>query len=876
MMAGIFGQLQTEVQPMRPVEEPSMLGALANLTSTFISTVPQRGGGGSTENERFANAWDEFRQRERLPETTSPGTASFQQLRKFGAAYPQYEDTAFSTAKTALNESVAAAESSLTISQKIQEENEKAWATSPEFQYASVSAQQFQDETAAANFVEQQRIDWLANRAANEKLRRDSERVGFNENIRTETWKLNITPAQTEANLFARGATELALAIQANPSATFSLDETGVTALLPELSGTVVNQSNVLTVMDNARVSLEAKFRRDIAGKIGSTPSNLGAAPDDFIKQVFGGFDTTRAFIEKEVSLQAIQDRMQREEFIEMQKAGVPVALMSTLSMATNADPVLRAQVIGQFGGLVGEYIQNGGADIVRNRLMESSKQDITDARAAFTELVAMASGQSRVASTYPEVTVDEKSKLVGTAVSGAIDTHNKLQETDGPTRWNTAAWRQTFETPAESIVKSAAADPAFKAKTTEFMANDIMLDLSSVRDAASGQMLDLSIENGRIVVRAGEELRGMIEQETATATLDTPIRQEADYVRDFLSSSNRAKVIQDIEYKLSVASKLGDLGQTVTTIIDAEIGVAPNIGAITIPRDVRRDAEFVKSVDQVSRNLGINRDDLLQIIGFETAGTFDPAVRSRTSSATGLIQFLDSTAKGLGTTTADLARMTRAEQMQYVEKYLQPYKGKIKNFGDLYMAVHYPAAIGKDNSFVLYSEGSEAYTANRGLDSNNDGVVTRGEAVSRAAGQSNFPGATAYTGGTMTPEGVSAAMGPVAEPARQAIQAREAQVVAQQQVEQQTAQQQSDAEAMALPAENLQRQERAAQGIVIPEDVRNLIERLGGNPDTTEVVKEMSEVFALIKEGKLRQGDIVIVDGVPQVVTRAMVEAQQ
>ena len=40
-------------------------------------------------------------------------------------------------------------------------------------------------------------------------------------------------------------------------------------------------------------------------------------------------------------------------------------------------------------------------------------------------------------------------------------------------------------------------------------------------------------------------------------------------------------------------------------------------------------------------------------------------------SGATGLIQFMPNTAEGLGTSTGELAGMSRARQMHYVEKYL-------------------------------------------------------------------------------------------------------------------------------------------------------------------------------------------------------------
>lgn len=159
------------------------------------------------------------------------------------------------------------------------------------------------------------------------------------------------------------------------------------------------------------------------------------------------------------------------------------------------------------------------------------------------------------------------------------------------------------------------------------------------------------------------------------------------------------------------------------------------------LPEEVAADTDFIAATEQVVGNLQsagaqISADDLYRIIEFETAGTWSPSVQpvradgTRISSATGLIQFLESTAEGLGTSTEALAQMTRAEQMEYVQRYLEPYADRIQNFGDLYMAIHWPRGVGQDENFVMYREGSREYTANRGLDANGDGTVTRGETM--------------------------------------------------------------------------------------------------------------------------------------------------
>lgn len=157
-----------------------------------------------------------------------------------------------------------------------------------------------------------------------------------------------------------------------------------------------------------------------------------------------------------------------------------------------------------------------------------------------------------------------------------------------------------------------------------------------------------------------------------------------------------------------------------------------PLISNGTLVWGARVTQEFRVRVREIAGNLNIDPSWLMAVMGFETGYTFSSSIKNPGSSATGLIQFVSSTAKSLGTTTTALARMTPVQQLDYVEKYFNQYKGRINNIGDCYMAVFWPAAIGKPDSYVIATSPSSVYNANAGLDVNRDGTITRGEAVSR------------------------------------------------------------------------------------------------------------------------------------------------
>lgn len=144
---------------------------------------------------------------------------------------------------------------------------------------------------------------------------------------------------------------------------------------------------------------------------------------------------------------------------------------------------------------------------------------------------------------------------------------------------------------------------------------------------------------------------------------------------------------------------------------------------------------EFRKRVFEISADLGINPDYLMACMAFESAETFSPGIKNAAGSgATGLIQFMPSTAKGLGTTTAALAAMTALQQLEYVRKYFLPYRGRLKTLGDVYMAILWPAGIGKPDNWALWDKSKKptTYRQNAGLDINKDGAITKAEATAK------------------------------------------------------------------------------------------------------------------------------------------------
>lgn len=139
----------------------------------------------------------------------------------------------------------------------------------------------------------------------------------------------------------------------------------------------------------------------------------------------------------------------------------------------------------------------------------------------------------------------------------------------------------------------------------------------------------------------------------------------------------------------------------------------------------------FAEKVRLMATRLQTDPDFLMAVMAFESAGTFSASVRNPVSGATGLIQFMPGTARGLGTSVTALASMTEEEQLHYVEQYFQPYVGLLGTLEDVYMAVLWPTAVGRPNDYILFDERDGAvYRQNRGLDYDGDGAITKKEAT--------------------------------------------------------------------------------------------------------------------------------------------------
>jgi tape measure domain-containing protein len=174
----------------------------------------------------------------------------------------------------------------------------------------------------------------------------------------------------------------------------------------------------------------------------------------------------------------------------------------------------------------------------------------------------------------------------------------------------------------------------------------------------------------------------------------------------------------------------------------------------------------FTKGIEGIAQRLGIDPSWLMNVIAFESG--FNPRAANPGSSGRGLIQFMRSTARGMGfKSSGQITKLSALEQLPLVEQYFRPFAGKMKNQGDVYAAV----AAGRlgGPSDVLFRKGSKEYAKNKIWDVNRDEVITSVEIGSLAMRKGGFSGirGTVQPGSAENPLAVFAVGGDINNAAR-------------------------------------------------------------------------------------------------------------
>lgn len=145
---------------------------------------------------------------------------------------------------------------------------------------------------------------------------------------------------------------------------------------------------------------------------------------------------------------------------------------------------------------------------------------------------------------------------------------------------------------------------------------------------------------------------------------------------------------------------------------------------------------EFIGKVKEIAKKVSMNYKLILATMAHESG--FNPSAQNPDTKATGLIQFIPTTASKLGTSVGELKNMSALEQLKYVEDFYMGHNRagltqKVKSVEDSYFLVFYPRAVGESDDFVLGSEVSPGRVKliaqqNKGFDKDKKGFITVGD----------------------------------------------------------------------------------------------------------------------------------------------------
>jgi hypothetical protein len=153
---------------------------------------------------------------------------------------------------------------------------------------------------------------------------------------------------------------------------------------------------------------------------------------------------------------------------------------------------------------------------------------------------------------------------------------------------------------------------------------------------------------------------------------------------------------------------------------------------------------DFLPELQTVAARLGTPPEWLLNVMACESSFISSARNRLPGQTASGLMQIIEQTAAGLGTTTAAIRRMNPIEQLRLIEKYYWPFRGRLNSLADVYLAAFRGFLVDGGSDTVVAPLNSSvkerrAYSLNSSLDLNRDRTITKGELESVAFGVGRF-----------------------------------------------------------------------------------------------------------------------------------------
>lgn len=873
-------QLTQEVTPVQSFAAPSSAGAMLNVLNFAAGGAGQKQPAGAAPSKSSLDtSWEEFTQTrnglfltdaEGNPTPIRIGDAPMGAILEFERLYPSLSKEARDTFKLQ-NESLdpttkSVEEARIAAIAKDAVEKDMAWSSSLDFVTAASNAETlFKDDPAKQEaYIEKARQEYdIAQRL----IAKNAETLA-GEKASAEAsdllWRDTSKSLQPRISFTTQALVGMLEQFQRSPDSSVNLLEVApeIVQLMPELAGfEKITRDNFQYFAEQLKVSSINLFKRDLEGQ----GVFVTDPPKEWVSSNFAVMDNLISDAGTDLSNEALAKRYAAGGMLRVEQAAEITGNSIELTIGRMLGGTQGEMIIRSITTEMQNTISKEATATTESHYEAARNASVKENEATRNLWLAAITGK------YPELKEETPSGLTGAgdAIFGFSANQLAKVENGGVSSLTPNVYNTLYVPYSQLINEKAETDPVFKDVIFRTLKLDIGRDVDTLRRLASenGISFTLGPNNSLIFGRTPTPVPFVGGPLGSGGAVTTPEAENQKQL-DIFQSSNKDLITQ-ITGKTTALGAMGLFG---TSVLTGLIDTAPSREKKTktsdpalsfeLPEEVANDKEFLTQVQKVSQDFGFDPNDLLRVIEFETAKSWSPSIKNPNSTATGLIQFLESTAKSLGTSTSELAKMSRADQMPFVAKYLAPYKGKLKNFGDIYMAVHWPAGVGKSETYVMYEKGSKEYSANKNLDTNGDGTITRGETIASVIARTgNGKMTTPSTQETQTFTEEAATNVSSVLPAATTVSAAPTPASTVAPAPAREGSQPETEAAMPAPTEEPTQQARATSAApAVSQEGQALLANIGAEVDKTYRTAE--EFQAATVAGELEAGDIISVNG--------------